>query len=151
MNNQLDTIDTYKTKLSEKTIREAKIIIKETDTYLSGFNISSSFSFSKPDIKKIENDYMTFLMKISENISNLTAINAEVASLTILADKTAKIEATILLQKRFDAFSAFEKALYEYTESIDNAFSSNKISALFIISATQKFKLATEHLLKTNS
>ena len=151
MNNQLDVIDTQKAKLSEKTVSEAKTIIKEINAYLSGFNISSSLSFSKPDIKKLENDYMNFLMKISENISTLTKINAEVASLTILADKATKVETTVLLQKNFDAFCNFEKALYEYTESIDTAFSNNKISISLIVSATQKLKLITECLMEINT
>lgn len=151
MNNHPDSIEIYKSQLAKESINEAKTIIKEIDAYLSGFSISSTLSFAKPDIEKYESEYMNFLIKISESVLNLTAITSKVASLTILADKSAKAEIAILLQKRFDAFRNFEKALYEYTENIDTALSNNKISASFIVSATQKLKLTTERLIEINT
>ena len=151
MNEQYDYIELKKVELSAKTVELAKSIIKETDGYLSKFNIAASFSFSAPNVEKIENDYMTFLLKISKNISLMTDLNAELASLIIAADKAAQIEPTLLLQTRFDAFCNFEKALYEFTSKTDDAISSGKISNSFIISSTQKFKLALETLIKSNT
>lgn len=151
MNDQHDHIELYKLKLSEETHILAEDIIKDTDTYLSKFNISSSFSFSKTNLTELENNYMNFLMTLSPKISKLTSLNAELASLIIAADKAKKIETTLLLQKRFDAFCIFEKALYEYTSSIDQAFENGKISTSFIIASTQKFKISMQFLLNENT
>ena len=150
MNSNYDYIELYKTQLSEKTVVLTKAIIEDTDLYLSKFSIKASFSFSTLDKEKCEEDYMNFLLSISSKISELTDTNAELASLIIASDKAEKIETTVLLQKRFDSFCLFEKSLYEYTNAIDNAISRKNISASFIVSTTQKFKLATQLLQQAN-
>lgn len=150
MDNNYDYIELYKTQLSENTIILTKAIIEGIDLYLSKFSIKASLSFSAPNKEKYEEDYMNFLLSISPKISELTELNAELASLIIASDKAAKVETTILLQKRFDAFCLFEKSLYEYTTAIDTTISSNNISTSFIVSATQKFKLATQLLQQAN-
>lgn len=148
MNEPHISIESYQKKLLENSVEIINKIIKDIDQYLSNFDRATSFSFSKIDTDKYEHDYMNFLLIISPKISELTEINAETASLIIASDKAQKIETKLILEKRFDAFCLFEKALYEYTSNIDNAFSNNKITASFIVSNTQRFKMSTQILLK---
>ena len=147
MNEQHISIESYQNKLLENSVEIIKNLIEDINQYLSNFDRATSFSFSKIDTEKYENSYMNFLLKISPKISELTAINAETASLIITSDRAQKIEIKLILEKRFDAFCLFEKALYEYTSNIDNAFLNNKITASFIVSNTQKLKMATQLLL----
>ena len=147
MNKQHISIESYQNKLLENSVEIIKNLIEDINQYLSNFDRATSFSFSKIDTEKYENSYMNFLLKISPKISELTAINAETASLIITSDRAQKIEIKLILEKRFDAFCLFEKALYEYTSNIDNAFLNDKITASFIVSNTQKFKMASQFLL----
>ena len=147
MNEPHISIELYQTKLLEKSIEIIKKLTEYIDQYLSNFDITNSFSFSKINVEKYEHDYMNFLLTISPKISELTAINAETASLIIASDRAQKIDIKLILEKRFNAFCLFEQALYEYTSNIDNAFSNNKVTSSFIVSSTQKFKMATQLLL----
>ena len=147
MNKQHISIESYQNKLLENSVQIIKNLIEDINQYLSNLDRATFFSFSKIDTEKYENSYMNFLLKISPKISELTAINAETASLIITSDRAQKIEIKLILEKRFDAFCLFEKALYEYTSNIDNAFLNDKITASFIVSNTQKFKMASQFLL----
>lgn len=151
MSNVTDYIELQKNEISQKNVEITKAIIENINLYLSSFNNAATFSFSRSDTKKDEEAYMKFLLGISQKISALSDLNAKLASLLIEADKAMMIEATLLLQKRFDAFCVFENALYDYTSTLAEAFSNNRASPSFIVSATQKFKFSVEYLLKENS
>lgn len=138
-------------ELSESTSILAKNVISKIDAYLSSFDTRTVFSFSSTDTDFQEEKYMLFLSGITNEISKLTSLNATLASLVIEADRAANIEATLLMQNRFDTFCLFESALYDYTSDMEKAFANKQASTAFIVLSTQKFKLSAENLLKENS
>lgn len=150
-NDKREYIKLQSEEISQESIKNIKAILDGINLYLSSFDNKSLFSFSPVEPEKYETAFMLFLSGISENISKLTDLNARLASLLIEADRAMMIETVLNLQKRFDAFCVFEKELYEYTESVDDAIQGKKISQSFIVAKTQKFKISTEYLLKENT
>ena len=146
-----DLIESKMIKLSSSTSIVAKELIRKINDFLSSFDAHTIFSFSSANISAQEEKYMRFLSGITNEISTLTSLNASLASLIIEADRAANIEATLLMQKRFDIFCLFESALYDYTSNIEKAFTNKQASTSFIVLSTQKFKLSAENLLKENS
>ena len=144
-------IESKMIELSSSTSIVTKELIRKINAFLSSFDAHTVFSFSSANTNDYEERYMLFLSGITNEISKLTSLNASLASHIIEADKAANIEATLIMQKRFDAFCLFESELYNYTEKAENAFANKQASTSFIISSTQKFKLAAENLLKENS
>lgn len=151
MNNNLNSI---KDRIAKETVSLSTHLLSQADEYLSSFNSNELLSFSsannKTKIKKYEEKYFLFLSNIAPIISALTALNADLASLLIEADRSMEIELIVICEKRFNAFEKFEKALYNYTSSVENEIMNAKITANFLINASQKFKFAINELIKEN-
>ena len=141
-------------RISSSTILLLDKLIKSIDNYLNGFNqkeiLSFSSSTSKESLKEYTENYFLFVSSIAPIISELTSLNAELASLLIKADKNMEIELIVTCEKKFNAFEEFERALYEYTSSVEKELLNPNANAAFLINATQKFKIAAERLVKEN-
>ena len=140
--------------ISSSTILLLDKLIESIDNYLNGFNqkeiLSFSSSTSKESLKEYTENYFLFVSSIAPIISELTSLNAELASLLIKADKNMEIELIVTCEKKFNAFEEFERALYEYTSSVEKELLNSNANAAFLINATQKFKIAAERLVKEN-
>ena len=149
MNNELTLL---KNNIAEETVLLSKEIISHADEYLSFFNKNEllSFSSSQSKAKEYEEKYFLFVASISPIISALTSLNARLASLLIESDRCMEIDLIAVCEKRFNAFEVFEHALYNYTSSVENEIINSKITAQFLINATQKFKFAINELIKVN-
>lgn len=148
---QKKLIESQALDISKRTVTATSELIKKLNAYLSNFNKSSIFSFSSASSEEYEEKYMLFLSSISNDVSEMTSLNAALASLIIKADKAALIEITLVMQKRFDAFYLFESALYDYTQSMDEILSQNHVSISAIVASAQKFKISAENLIKENA
>ena len=141
-------------RISSSTILLSNKLIENIDNYLTGFKqkeiLSFSSSTSKELLKKYTENYFFFVSSIAPIISELTSLNAELASLLIKADKNMEIELIVICEKKFNAFEIFEHALYEYTSSVEKELLNSKANATFLINATQKFKLSVGQLIKEN-
>lgn len=139
-------------ELATKTINSAFLLIRMIDTYMSDFNKSDLLKFKSgtEQNERFSNRYFSFLTSISPIISELTSLNAKLASLLIEADKAMDIEVIVACEKRFNAFEAFERDLYEYTSSVEAQLLNSRASASFLLKAAQKFKTASERLLNEN-
>lgn len=141
-------------RISSSTILLLDKLIKSIDNYLNGFNqkeiLYFSSSTSKESLKEYTENYFLFVSSIAPIISELTSLNAELASLLIKADKNMVIELIVTCEKKFNAFEGFERALYEYTSSVEKELLNSNANAAFLINATQKFKIAAERLVKEN-
>ncbi|MBO7302933.1 MAG: hypothetical protein J6U68_01965 [Clostridia bacterium] len=147
-----DKLTLIKDSISEETVLLSRQIVSHTDEFLSSFNKNELLSFSNTQskTKEYEEKYFLFVSGISSLISALSSLNADLASLLIEADRCMEIELIVICEKRFNAFEAFEHALYDYTSSVENEIINSKITAQFLISATQKFKFAINELIKVN-
>ena len=138
--------------ISSQTAALTKKIIEATDKYISEFNKDEIFAFSskKQHSEKYTEKYYLYLSGISKYISQLTALNAELASLLIQADKAMEIELILLCEKNFNAFEKFEHALYNYTFCVENELINSNASATFLINSAQTFKIAATNLMNEN-
>ena len=139
-------------EIAIKTINTASLLIRMIDTYMGDFNKSDLLTFKrgKEQNERFSTQYYFFVSSISPIISELTSLNARLASLLIAADKAMDVELVVACEKRFNAFEAFERDLYEYTSSVEAQLSNSSASASFLLKAAQKFKTASERLLNEN-
>lgn len=139
-------------EIAIKTINTASLLIRMIDTYMGDFNKSDLLTFKrgKEQNERFSTQYYFFVSSISPIISELTSLNARLASLLIAADKAMDVELVVACEKRFNAFEAFERDLYEYTSSVEAQLSNSSASATFLLKAAQKFKTASERLLDEN-
>lgn len=139
-------------EIAIKTINTASLLIRMIDTYMGDFNKSDLLTFKrgKEQNERFSTQYYFFVSSISPIISELTSLNARLASLLIAADKAMDVELVVACEKRFNAFEAFEIDLYEYTSSVEAQLSNSSASATFLLKAAQKFKTASERLLDEN-
>ena len=139
-------------EIAIKTINTASLLIRMIDTYMGDFNKSDLLTFKrgKEQNERFSTQYYFFVSSISPIISELTSLNARLASLLIAADKAMDVELVVACEKRFNAFEAFERDLYEYTSSVEAQLSNSSASASFLLKAAQKFKTASERLLDEN-
>ena len=147
-----DEFNAIQKKLAFDTVTLAKKIVTAIDAYASSFGRAESLSFfaANNNLEEYEERYLRFTLELTDTVSELSTLNAKLASLLIAADKAMEIDLTLFLQKRFDAFVLFEQALYEYTSSVESAFSSGTASARFLINSVQRLKSATERLIQEN-
>ena len=139
-------------EIAIKTINTASLLIRMIDTHMGDFNKSDLITFKrgKEQNERFSTQYYFFVSSISPIISELTSLNAKLASLLIAADKAMDVELVVACEKRFNAFEAFERDLYEYTSSVEAQLSNSSASATFLLKAAQKFKTASERLLNEN-
>ena len=140
-------------RIANSTRLAAQRLKASTDEYLTTFDAAKQFSFSdaKNNKAKYEYNYYSYASSIIEVITELSALNAELSSLLILADQKMDIELIPILQKRFDVFLLFEKSLYHYTSTVEKAFDEGAPTITFLINAANKFKLSIENLITENT
>lgn len=131
----------------------ANTILEATNNYINGFEQRDflGFSGSKEKLKKYEEDFVAFLLKISPTLSELRNSNADLASLIIKADKLMEAELVVICEKQFLAFEELEKKLYEYTSTTEESLSNAKATASSLVNAAQKFKIALLKFISENS
>ena len=84
-------------------------------------------------------------------ISELSSLNAKLASLLIEADKSMHVELIIICENKFNAYEKFEHELYEYIKSLEDAFANSSASASLIINLTQRLKNSLTALIEMNT
>lgn len=148
-----DILETRSNTLSTKTINCADEIISRLDNYSSRFTLSDklSFSISQSQLEKHFEEYLLFAASLFDTVREMSATNAELALLLIEADKAMEIELTLSLEARFNAFTEFESALYEYTSSVEGAYDNGSLSISILLNSAQKFKNALLALKQANT
>ena len=138
--------------ISLQTINFANQLKNSINVYINEFdkNHFLNFSNNKALIKKYADRYFLFISNISNAITELKNLNARLSSLLIEADKIMDVELVISCEQKFNAFEIFEKDLYEYTATVENAFSTSMATSTFLINALQKLKNSVEQLIKEN-
>ena len=140
-------------KIADMTRQATQKLKTMTDEYLATFDAAKQFSFSdaKNNKDKYEYNYYLFASSMIETVRELSSLNAELSSLLIIADQNMDVELITALQKRFDAFLIFEKALYEYTSSVESALDEGKATMAFLVNSANKFKKSIENLMSSNT
>lgn len=148
MNNELKAKQEI---ISAETIEVAKAIVQSANAFMNEFPKSDIFSFSNSRrTEDYSEKYFSFISSIFPLLSRLNELNADMASLLIKSDKKMEIDIIVLCEKRFNAFEAFEKSLYEYTSAMESELSKPSASVIFILNSTQKFKEALNQLITSN-
>ena len=142
--------------ISKKTVALANNIKDAADDFINSFNQNDLFTFrsssnSKRNLEEYLEKYYLFFSKISPMISELSSLNAKLASLLIEADKSMHVELIIVCENKFNAYEKFEHELYEYIKSLEDAFANSSASASLIINLTQRLKNSLTALIEINT
>lgn len=142
--------------ISKKTVALANNIKGAADDFINSFNQNDMFTFrsssnSKRNLEEYLEKYYLFFSKISPMISELSSLNAKLASLLIEADKSMHVELIIVCENKFNAYEKFEHELYEYIKSLEDAFANSSASASLIINLTQRLKNSLTALIEINT
>ena len=150
-----DELKIKQENISKRTVALAKDMQNAANEFINGFNQADMLTFSIGQSKSKSDEYLkkyhAFFAKISPMITELSRINARLASLLIQADKEMKVDIIVACENRFNAYEKFELELYEYIKSIEDAFENSTASATFIINATQRLKNSLSVLIEKNT
>ena len=150
-----DELKIKQENISKRIVALAKDMQNAADEFINGFNQGDMLTFSRGQSKSKSDEYLkkyyAFFAKISPMITELSRMNARLASLLIQADKEMKVDIIVTCENRFNAYEKFELELYKYIKSIEDAFENSTASATFIINATQKLKNSLSVLIEKNA
>lgn len=141
--------------ISAQSVSIINVLINAAEKFMNSFNQSELLiSFSNRNntekCKEYEMKYLSFFSQISPMISELSSLNARLATLIIKSDKAMEIELTALCESKFNAFEAFERTLYEYIEAMEASFERSSATPLSIVNSTQRLVNALKALKEIN-
>ena len=124
-------------------------LLNLADEYLSSFERSDLFSFSKSEErnKSYKLSHYDFAAKASSVIGNMNDSAAKLSNLLALADQSFALDLTVLIGKKINAYLALEQKIGEYFSDCKKLIAQSTISPSLLISKTQKLRFELEGFL----